>query len=164
ERKSEMNLNELKAQRADAFSAAEKLINSARATGKDLAGAELAQYNGYLSQIRELDSQIAKCEEVGAARFNGTPVAALTSASGEKWRTQDGRGVTILSKGDSAVRAFSASQPNFTFGEFVRAMVKGTRDTELQNALSEAGGTSTGAVTVPVVLLPQLIDNLRAKT
>jgi len=159
-----MNLNELKAQRADAFSAAEKLINSARATGKDLAGAELAQYNGYLSQIRELDSQIAKCEEVGAARFNGTPVAALTSASGEKWRTQDGRGVTVLSKGDSAVRAFSASQPNFTFGEFVRAMVKGTRDTELQNALSEAGGTSTGAVTVPVVLLPQLIDNLRAKT
>lgn len=61
-----MNPNELKVKRAGFFSAAEKLINGAREAGKDLAGAELEQFNNHMAEIKSLDSLIAKCEEVGA--------------------------------------------------------------------------------------------------
>ena len=55
-------------------------------------------------------------------------------------------------------------RPSYGFGDFVKALVKGTRNPEIQAALSESGGGATGDYTVPVILLPQLIDLMRAKT
>ncbi|HWA96776.1 MAG TPA: phage major capsid protein [Terracidiphilus sp.] len=64
-----MNLHELRAERAEVFAQAEKLANAAKASGKDLTGAERQQFNGLTAEIRELDAAIARCEQVGASRF-----------------------------------------------------------------------------------------------
>lgn len=53
--------------------------------------------------------------------------------------------------------------PKFGFGDFVKAMVAGTKDTGIRNALSE-GTDSAGGYTVPTHLMMELIDRMRAKT
>ena len=91
--------------------------------------------------------------------------AAQPTAS--EWRDQSGRPVAVLSKDQSFSVALAdkiTERPSYNFGEFVKALVKGTRNPEIQAALSESGGGATGDYTVPVVLLPQLIDLMRAKT
>lgn len=52
------NLNELRAERADIFAAAEQLVLRAKSDKKDLVGATLAQYNGLLATLNTLDKQI----------------------------------------------------------------------------------------------------------
>ena len=93
-----MNLNELRAERADTFSAAEKLINTAKQSGKDLVGAELTQYNASIARMKELDTLIARCEQVGAstsARNSGgfVPVAGGPVASVR--HTDSGAGLSL---------------------------------------------------------------------
>ena len=62
------NLNELRAERADIFAAAEQLVQRAKSDKKDLAGAVLAQYNGLIASLTVLDKQIANCETVSTQR------------------------------------------------------------------------------------------------
>jgi HK97 family phage major capsid protein len=60
EGKNMSNLNEVRAERGDLLALAEKLIGAAKASGKDLAGSELAQYNAVLGNIRRLDGEITQ--------------------------------------------------------------------------------------------------------
>lgn len=75
-----MNLNELKAKRADIFSAADKLVRAAREAGKDLAGAELEQYNNHIAEIKSTDNLIGRCEEVSALTHQARPVVPTSGA------------------------------------------------------------------------------------
>src|SRR5690242_3121495 len=59
-----MNLNEMKARRADIFSAADKLVRAARETGKDLAGAELEQYNDHIAELTNIDGLIKRHQDL----------------------------------------------------------------------------------------------------
>jgi HK97 family phage major capsid protein len=65
-----MNLNELKAQRHDLFTLAESQISAAKKSGKDLAGAELSQYNTVLAQMKQLDGEIERLASYGAGNAN----------------------------------------------------------------------------------------------
>lgn len=164
-----MNPHELRAQRHDVFCAAEKLINAAKESGKDLTGANLEQYQKHVAEMRELDKLIAKCGNVGAAAHpgNGSGIVQQPGSNVEKWRDERGRAVPILAKDQSfrlAVENQITGAPSFGFGDYIKALVSGTRNPEIQAALSESGGGATGDYTVPVVLLPQLIDLMRAKT
>ena len=53
-----MNKNELVAERNDHFSAASKLYLAARDSGKDIAGAQLAEYNQHIEKVKSLDALI----------------------------------------------------------------------------------------------------------
>jgi HK97 family phage major capsid protein len=167
-----MNLNELRAERADVFSAAEKMVNTAKTSGKDLAGAELTQYNTSVARMKELDTLIAKCEEVGTSRFVNSnrgvpfvpfvPVTAAAPVSG--WQDDAGRAVPVLTREQSFSMAVpQGERPDYGFGQWIKALVTPTRNGNIRAALSEGGGGATGDYTVPVVLLPQLIDLMRAK-
>lgn len=67
-----MNINELKQQKAERKAAAEKLINAAITNGKDLAGADLEQYQGHIEAIKNVDSLLARHAEL--ATFTASPV------------------------------------------------------------------------------------------
>ena len=68
-----MNVNELKSQKADLKALAEKMVNAAITTGKDLAGAELAQYNTLVGSIKRIEADL----EAHAANASAPPTAQM---------------------------------------------------------------------------------------
>lgn len=68
-----MNRTELVVKRADHFSAADKLIKTARVAGKDLTGADLEQYQAHIQEMKSLDKLIARCDEIVALGTEGKP-------------------------------------------------------------------------------------------
>lgn len=67
-----MNINEMRAKKAELKAAAEKLINAAMSNGKDLAGAELTQYNTHVEDIKGIESMLARHAELASFRTDGT--------------------------------------------------------------------------------------------
>jgi len=68
-----MNVNELKSQKADLKALAEKMVNAAIAGKKDLAGAELAQYNTLVESIKRIDADL----EAHAANASAPPITQM---------------------------------------------------------------------------------------
>jgi HK97 family phage major capsid protein len=166
-----MNLNELKDTRQNRFAAADKMVRAAREAGKDLVGATLEQYQGHITEIRNLDQLIAKCEQVGAiahtehTAHTRVPVNHPTTFA----RDSEGRRLPIFAKGQS-MEAYVRQEGNHntdedgavSLGGVCRAMALGGGSPAVRNALS-VGTDSAGGVTVPSILSTQLIDALRAR-
>lgn len=64
------NINELRDQRLCIYEEAGRIVQSARKSGKDLAGEALKQYEGFMSALTFLDKQIEACERVSAVPVN----------------------------------------------------------------------------------------------
>jgi HK97 family phage major capsid protein len=157
-----VNLNEVKAERHDIFLAAEKIVLAARESGKDLAGANLAQYHGLIAQLKVLDSQIEQGSKHSAVN-PGTTFSQPTAFA----RDTEGRKLPIFAKGQSIEAHMrqelgSPEEGEITLGSVCRAMALGGGSPAVRNALSE-GTDSAGGVTVPVVTSSTLIDALRAR-
>lgn len=158
-----MNLNEVKAERQDIFSAAEKMVLAARETGKDLVGAPLAQYNGLLAQLKTLDKQIDGLSAHGAAAHTRVPVGQPTTYA----RDTEGNRLPIFAKGESIEAHMrqelgSPADGEVTLGGVCRAMAIGGGSPAVRNALS-IGTDSSGGYTVPTLLSSLIIDALRAR-
>jgi HK97 family phage major capsid protein len=65
------NTNELKAKKAELKAAAEKLVNGAMESGHDLAGANLEQYQGHVTEIRNIESLLARHAELATMPVEG---------------------------------------------------------------------------------------------
>ncbi len=163
-----MNLNQLRAQRHDVFCASEKLIKAVKASGKDLEGADLEQHRNNIIELKRLDADIAKCESYSGGTLNPGCMfggSGRPTGSAETWKDDRGRTVPVLAKDQSyALAVESHERASFGFGDFIQALVMPTKNHDIRAALSESGGIATGDVTVPVTLLPELIDLMRAKT
>jgi HK97 family phage major capsid protein len=61
-----MNVNSLLDERHSIRTAAERLLAQAKKSGKDLAGEELEQYNGFSAALKNIEGQIEKSEGMGA--------------------------------------------------------------------------------------------------
>jgi len=98
--------------------------------------------------------------------IRGQQKMEIKNLNSEKWidRTT-GRQVHVLRNNESMAGAINMQDRDnydgLSFGRYVRAMVLGARTEAERRALSE-GTDSAGGFTTPVVLLPQIIDNLRA--
>ena len=70
-----MNINELRAQKADLKAVAECMVNAAIASGKDLSGAELTKYNALVASIKHIDADLE--EHAAGAHFpaSGSPIS-----------------------------------------------------------------------------------------
>jgi HK97 family phage major capsid protein len=168
------NPRALKADRHDLFMRADDLITAVKKSGKDLAGADLAKYNSYLSEMKEIDAELERYE---AARQQPSlnPGSMFDSTMGPGVRTPvgqpafghdpEGRSVPIFAKGQSVAEYTRQEHTDngVTLGGLARAMVTGRKTPEIQAALSE-GTDSAGGITVPVVLSSQIIDQLRARS
>lgn len=83
----------------------------------------------------------------------------------KQYRNSQGGVVPVLGRNDmlSDLLAFSGAREEFGIGEYIAAMVSGTNNPAIRNALSE-GTDSAGGYTVPKHLMAQLFDRMRAKT
>ena len=159
------NLNELRAERADIFAAAEQLVQRAKADKKDLGGAALAQYNGLLTTLNALDKQIEGLSQHGAtSHFPTVPASHPTMMA----RDTNGNALPIFAKGQSVAahlrqESGSPEDGEVSLGALIRGMTLGGGSPAVRAALS-IGTDSAGGVTVPVVLSGQLIDALRARS
>lgn len=82
-----------------------------------------------------------------------------------QFKSASGKRIQVLGKNDLYADTLAAGDlaPEFGFGEYVAAMVRGTDRPDVRNALSE-GTDSAGGYTVPKYLMAQLIDRMRAKS
>ncbi len=81
---------------------------------------------------------------------------------GSGWRTPDGKEVPVL-RNDQKFTDLGQPYSGIGFGEAIKAMAIGSPNADIRNALSE-GTDSAGGYTVPIELLRQLIDKMRART
>ena len=90
--------------------------------------------------------------------------AASNSKGGNSWVDSAGRPLTVLASDDKLEDNFlnHDHQNGISFGDIVRGMATGKATPDVRNSLSE-GTDSAGGYTVPAILLPQLIDKMRAQ-
>jgi HK97 family phage major capsid protein len=165
-----MNLFEMKKERHEALQACDAIL--ARYHGKDkrdFTPQEAALIDSHTARANQLSEKIQAIEEVNTlSKYD--PISLLSggvrdNGHVECWKDDRGRAVPVLKNNQSFASAVQTGQPlNFGFGDFVKGMVMPTGNPEIQAALSESGGISTGDVTVPVNLIGELIDLMRAKT
>jgi HK97 family phage major capsid protein len=77
-----MNIHELNRQKAERKAAAEKLINNAMATGHDLAGAELVEYDGHIARVREIESLVQRHNDLAGITAVEVEPTAVINAEG----------------------------------------------------------------------------------
>jgi HK97 family phage major capsid protein len=167
-----MNLNELKAERGDLVAIGQTLLASVRSAKRDMNAGEQAQHETIIRNIQRIDEKIATCERATAntsinpGSMFGSVVGAAENRT-EVWKNQQGGAVHVLAKDQSFALSLPEQhrqRPEFGFGDYIKALVKGSNDPGIRAALSESGGGATGDYTVPTILLPGLIDLMRAKT
>jgi HK97 family phage major capsid protein len=164
-----VNVNELKAERHDHVQAAEKLVDAARKSGKDLSGVELAEYNGMVARIREIDSLVAKSEAFSKSTggiIPSVPVVTMPGATKESgWvDPKTGNPVAVLTPeqrmSDLVVPALY-DEP-LSFGAYLRGIVTGkwTGAEREMKAMNE-GTLGSGGYLLPSPLSTQIIDKVR---
>jgi HK97 family phage major capsid protein len=169
-----MKLFELKKARHDVTVQIEDIMRKAAKESRALSEHDLKELTALRFDMVELDEQISPIEANNTLLplLRNNPVALLgggvrngNDGHFECWKDERGRSVPVLKNTESFASAVQTGPaPSFGFGDFVKGMVSPSGNPEIQAALSESGGISTGDVTVPVNLIPQLIDLMRAKT
>ena len=182
-----MNVRELGAQRHDHFTAADKLIRAARESGKDLAGAELEQYNKHIQDIKNIDHLIALSERTDPIPTSGQPgfidwtrvgnpgAAQPTNGNSplirrdavELWAdSRTGRPIPVLKPGQrmsALVPQAPGSDDPLSLERYLRGLITGRwegaqRERELQASMGEGG---SGTYLVPTPMSLQIIDKVR---
>jgi HK97 family phage major capsid protein len=103
-----MNVNELKSKKAELKAAAERLINAAMTNGKDLAGVELEQYNGHVSEIKGIEGLLARHAEMATfGTDHVSPAAPAPAVQGNIHATAEYRDnfLQYLRTGDRQIMA-----------------------------------------------------------
>jgi HK97 family phage major capsid protein len=77
-----MNIHELNRQKAERKAAAEKLINAAMQSGHDLAGTELAEYEGHVARVREIESLVQRHNDLSGIEVAAAEPTAVINAEG----------------------------------------------------------------------------------
>lgn len=142
------------------------LQSAARKLNDDHPGAMFTrqisdQFEKTMAQIDDLDREIATIQrelDDHATRAFGQ------GGDGNSWTNGQGKRTFALSREQKVVDVCDSGQrPEFSFGQLLGAMVGGTQNPAIRNALSESTD-STGGYTVPKHLIGQVIDMMRAKS
>lgn len=161
------NLNEIRATRQDYFQAAEKLIQQARADGKDLTGSKLEEYDNLIAKINVLDSQIKSLAKHSEARNPGGMFGGTTTPTNESsWvDAKTGTPVAVLTPeqrmSDLVTPDAHGEQP-LSFGKFVKGIATGKWDgAEREIRAMNEGTLGSGGYLVPSPLSTLVIDRVR---
>jgi HK97 family phage major capsid protein len=135
-----MNVNELRADRLDHFNAADALIRAARQAGKDLAGAELEQFQTHIKAIKNIDALMDRSESYGVtlARDRRMPDAPRNPGS---------------MFGPSAAHSSANGQPTMG-GQFLRSVQKFASTPEEIEQVQAIVAYMTGDVRAAANLVP----------
>lgn len=130
-----VNVNELRAQRAEIFAAAELLVNKSRESKKDLQGADLEQYNNHVAELRNVDSILARHEEIRSLEGKSNdPASRLVVANQNDNRSEDVKHFdafirTGVRKATTGLNVGTATEggtfvPTDLFGQFITKKVQ----------------------------------------
>lgn len=119
------------------------------------------QFEKTMSQIDALDREIAAVQ----SELDGHAQRRFgQGGDANSWTNAQGKRTYALSREQKVVDVCDSGQPpEFSFGQLLGAMVGGTQNPAIRNALSESTD-STGGYTVPKHLIGQVIDMMRAKS
>jgi HK97 family phage major capsid protein len=169
-----MNLFEMRKERQLAINAADAILEHARKANREITKQEAEIIDEHCTTAKQLSEKIRPIEEKNTllTTLRDNPVALLgggvrnnNDGHFETWKDSRGRSVPVLKNTESfAFSVQNGTAPNFGFGDFIKGMVSPSGNPEILASLSESGGIATGDVTVPINLMPQLIDLMRAKT
>jgi HK97 family phage major capsid protein len=167
-----MNVNELKFQKAELKALAEKMVNAAITGKKDLAGAELTQYNALVASIKRIDADL---EDHAANAANASapltqtrpnfmakaPAGANGANRNQKPMSEDYTNAFMAFLRSGGKQAVSALSEGFDplFGGFLLPT--------LTAALYESAGASGGfSVTVPTDpnIIPLAVPDLGVRS
>jgi len=178
-----MNCNELKAERHDHLAAADKLIKAARASGKDLTGADLEQFQQHTHRMKEIDNLLDLSERSGGPinrdrSMPGEPGAGLAApragfvpmgfpqaptAQSEIWTDpKTGRLIPVLKAEQRMAELVEGHEP-VSVDRYLRALITGKwngaeREREIHASMGEG---SSGTYLVPTPFSTQIIDKVR---
>jgi HK97 family phage major capsid protein len=169
-----MNVNELKSQKAELKVLAEKMVNAAIASKKDLAGAELSQYHALVASIKRIEGDL----EAHAANASAPLTAqmrpnfgATAPAMNQAGANGDNRNQKPMSEDyTNAFMAFLRSggkQAVSALSEGFDPLFGGFALPTLTAALYESAGASGGfAVTVPTDpnIIPLAVPDLGVRS
>jgi HK97 family phage major capsid protein len=181
-----VNINELRASRNDHYLAAEKLIKAARASSKDLVGADLEQYETHISEIRRIDALMDRSESVsaGGERIISMPGEPLKMRPGQKFTPvpfgagaqaivptdawtdpRTGQPVCVLTPQQ---RMSDLAEPSayddgpLSLAKYVRGIVTGRwNNAERELRAMNEGTLGSGGYLVPSPLSSAIIDRVR---
>jgi HK97 family phage major capsid protein len=167
-----MTLFEMKQERQTALDAADRVLARAENEKRNTTAAENALVDEHMRAVKALNAKINPIEATNTitSMFRGNPAALLgggvrDGGAIECWKDERGRVVPALKNNQSFASAVQTGPAlGFGFGDFVKGLVSPSGNPEMQAALSESGGISTGDVAVPVNLIGPVIDLMRAKT
>ena len=123
--------------------------------GRELTDEEMTVYSEAATFIAGLSSSIDG--EIAARTVSGAMTGSWVDAG-------TGKPLTVLNSTDKLAdnARDDGRLGGINFGDIVRAMATGKATPEIRNSLSE-GTDSQGGYTVPAILLPGLIDKMRAQ-
>ncbi|MBZ5532713.1 MAG: phage major capsid protein [Acidobacteriia bacterium] len=167
-----MNLFEMRKERHQALQAADAILARAEGAKREMTAQETVIFDQHMTEVKKLNEKIDPIEAKNtlARQFPKGMVLSGGAANNDNgafecWRDERGHAVPVLKNNQSFASAVPPGAAlGFGFGDFVKSMVSPSGNPEIQAALSEAGGVGAGDVTVPVNLLPGLIDLMRSKT
>ena len=139
-----------------------RLSNMAGAEAKKLIEKPGDQSDALDDMMKTLDVLARLVAETQKTLDHQELAASMDTESPGTWRGASGQTLRALSKNDQLTREGIDIPLDFGFGQFVAAMVNGTQNPAVRNALSE-GTDSAGGYTTPTQLTKQLIDAMRAK-
>jgi len=164
------NPYELRAERHDYFQAAEKLIQQARTSGKDIIGPQLEEYNGLIAKIKVLDSQIESMDKLGAPRDArpdfGAMLGGTVAPNEPTWvDSRTGQPVAVLRPdqrmSDLVTPGAYGEQP-LSLGNYLRGVVTGKwHGAERELRAMNEGTLGSGGYLLPSPLSSLIIDRVR---
>ena len=124
---------------------------------RELNDEEMIVFSESANFITELSNSIDR--DAGARATFGA-----NSKAGSWVDADTGRPLTVLNSSDKLAdnHLDDGRHGGISFGDIVRGMATGRASPDVRNSLSE-GTDSQGGYTVPAILLPQLIDRMRAQ-
>lgn len=154
-----MNKGELLEMRNTLRRASNSYHAKAEAAAKKLDKQETERYTMIMSEASRMAGVVDR-------QLDLNELVAEKGGSGEnQFRSADGRRIQLLGRNDRLADLNNTYRDtdDFGFGEYIAAMVRGTNDAAIKNALSE-GTDSAGGYTVPKRLLSNVIDRMRSKS
>lgn len=139
-----------------------RLVNVANESAKELIdkpGSKSDEIDAVLRTVDVLARLVAETQTILDRQELANCVDADAAGT---WRGSSGQTLRALGKDDKLTREGTDIPLAFGFGEYVAAMVGGTQNQAVRNALSE-GTDSAGGFTTPSYLTKQLIDAMRAR-
>jgi HK97 family phage major capsid protein len=149
------------------------LADKVEGESRDFSASEQQEYDSLFSKQESLKNRIQRHETINgnleglnAAGSRGTSTMPdtqhLSGLKDESWKDSMGNNVPVYAKGEN-VFTNRGKFEGANLGSMMKAMVMGTDNPAIRNALSE-GTDSAGGFSVPEPLYHQAIDVMRNKT